>query len=115
MNRMRTFAAGLLWLLPTCIANAQPGPPSDQMKRHLSGMKVERAFIDGGVLYGSHVFQEVHLCESGQYYFHEHRRRQTILDNEQVSDSRDHGLWDVITVQGHTGIHYRSYSGDEGP
>lgn len=83
----------------------------EQIKRYLSGRKLQISYRNGGPLYGTTYVKEVHLCPSGQYFESGFSERQTVLDNFQRGNWQDHGTWDVVMISGQVCLSSRSLAG----
>jgi len=81
------------------------------IKGYLDGREVQVTYREGGPLYGTFFFLDVHFCASGRYLLFGQSRKQTVLGNEQVNNWKDSGIWDVVTFQGHTALRYVATSG----
>jgi len=90
---------------------AQTQKEMQYVKGYLSGNAFQVTYREGGPLYGTYFFLNVHFCSSGQYMLHGQSRKQTILGNEQVDNWNDHGMWDVVPGQGHPSLRYVAASG----
>jgi len=98
-------------LLPALMAPALGQNETQAVKGYLSGQHVMVTYRQGGPVYGTYFFLQVHLCPSGRYMTFGQSRKQTVLGNEQVSNWRDQGQWDVGIYAGQLGIQYVSASG----
>jgi hypothetical protein len=81
------------------------------VKQYLSGYEFQITYREGGSLYGTYFFLDVHFCSSGKYVSASQSRKQTVLGNEQVNNWNDAGSWDVILVQGYPALQYIAASG----
>lgn len=97
--------------LPVCTVYAQTDPQAQDIKRYLNGQKILVSYREGGPIYGTYFFLEVHYCRTGQYALFGRNRRQTVLDNWQVNNWEEYGRWDVIRFQGQVGVQSISTSG----
>ena len=102
----------LILVLATGVAFAQTDGNVQEVRRFFSGQRMLVSYRNGGAVYGTYVFLDVHLCESGRYMLFGQSRKQTVLDNEQVNNWRDNGVWDVTTFQGEAVLQYVSASGE---
>ena len=87
-TRVRRVLAGLpvvLMALPFVTLFAQSDAQVSAIDRYLSGRRFLVSYREGGPVYGSHIFLDVHYCSSGQYLLAGESRRQTVLDNWQVN------------------------------
>ena len=84
---------------------------SGQYQTSLTGKKVLVTYRNGGPIYGTYYFLEVHFCTTTYYQLFGQSRKQTIMDNEQVYNWQEGGRWKVIRNQGVTSIHFQSTSG----
>ena len=90
---------------------AQSHPQVNAIDRYLSGRRFLVSYRDGGPVYGSHIFLDVHYCPNGQYLLAGESRRQTVLDNWQVNRWEDSGRWAVLRIAGRLGVRASSISG----
>ena len=105
------IASFLLALFITTPAHAQAGSNERTVRDLLAGQKMLVTWRDGGSLYGTFFTLQVHFCNSGRYMTFGESRRQTVLDNQQVSNLDDRGSWDVATLQGQLVLRYLSDTG----
>ena len=91
----------------------QAEPQVERIKGNLSGQKILITYREGGAVYGTYFFEEVHLCQSGNYMSFGQSRKRTILDNEQVNNWQNNGTWDVVPSQGQVLLRTRSASGKQ--
>ena len=110
----RVLGRGLpvvLLVLPLVTLFAQSDPQVSAIDRYLSGRRFLVSYREGGPVYGSHIFLDVHYCSNGQYLLTGESRRQTVLDNWQVNRWEDSGRWAVLRVEGRVGVRAVSSSG----
>ena len=110
----RVLGSGLqsvLLLLPLATLLAQSDAQVNAIDRYLSGRRFLVSYREGGPVYGSHIFLDVHYCANGQYLLAGESRRQTVLDNWQVNRWEDAGQWAVMRVEGRVGVRAVSRSG----
>jgi hypothetical protein len=114
-GRMRSRSAVITpLLLALCLATparAQTEPNERNVRDLFAGQKMLVTWRDGGPLYGTFFTLQVHFCNSGRYMTFGESRRQTVLDNQQVSNLDDRGSWNVTTFQGQLVLRYLSDSG----
>jgi len=114
-GRMRSPSAVITSLLLavflTTPAHAQTEPNERNVRDLFAGQKMLVTWRDGGPLYGTFFTLQVHFCSSGRYMTFGESRRQTVLDNQQVSNLDDRGSWDVATLQGQLVLRYLSDTG----
>lgn len=114
-KRLRSvFGCGLAALaiaFPFVTLPAQSDPQVNAIARYLSGRRFLVSYRDGGPVYGSHIFLDVHYCSNGEYRLAGESRRQTVLDNWQVNRWEDAGRWVVMRVGGRVGVRASSNSG----
>ena len=114
-GRMRSRSAVITLLLlavfPATPARAQTEPNERNVRGIFAGQKMLVTWRDGGPLYGTFFTLQVHFCSSGRYMTFGESRRQTVLDNQQVSNLDDRGSWNVATFQGQLVLRYLSDSG----
>jgi hypothetical protein len=101
----------LISFLPVSVLYAQADQQVQHVKRYISGQKTLVTYREGGPIYGTYFFLEVHFCASGRYVSFGQSRKQTVLGNEQVNNWRDNGRWDVLPFRGQVGLVYFSTSG----
>jgi hypothetical protein len=111
----RCMGNGLLVLLTSCLplgtVQAQTDQQAQHVARYLSGQRTLVTYREGGSVYGTYVFLEIHFCASGEYLLSGQSRKQTVLGNEQVNNWSDSGRWDVMSSQGQVRLAYFSTSG----
>ena len=110
----RVFGGGMpvvLLALPFVTLLAQTDAQVSAIDRYLSGRRFLVSYRDGGPVYGSHIFLDVHYCSNGQYLLAGESRRQTVLDNWQVNRWEDSGRWAVLRIGGRVGVRASSNSG----
>jgi hypothetical protein len=90
---------------------AQTDKDLQYVKRYLGGYEFQVTYREGGTLYGTYFFVDVHFCSSGQYLSAVQTRKQTVMGNEQVNNWNDSGNWDVVPYQGYATLRYLSASG----
>ena len=114
-GRMRSASAVitsfLLALFLTTPAHTQAGSNERTVHDLLAGQKMLVTWRDGGSLDGTFFTLQVHFCSSGRYMTFGESRRQTVLDNQQVSNLDDRGSWNVATLQGQLVLRYLSDTG----
>ena len=101
----------LVAFFPIYSVHAQTRKDVQYIKGYLSGHEFQVTYREGGSLYGTYYFLDVHFCSSERYMLHGQSRKQTVLGNEQVNNWNDSGRWDVILFQGHASLQYVSASG----
>src|ERR1700739_3844837 len=113
---MQDFLSGVALLL--LFSFSAPGPAFSQpessalaTKAFFAGRHLLVTYREGGALYGTFFFLNVHFCRSGHYMTFGQSRRHTILDNEQINNFSDQGLWDIATFNGQLVLKYSSVSG----
>ena len=97
--------------LPLVTLLAQSDAQVSAIDRYLSGRRFLVSYREGGAVYGSHIFLDVHYCSNGQYLLAGESRRQTVLDNWQVNRWEDSGRWAVLRVAGRVGVRASSNAG----
>ena len=105
------FLTLFIAFFPLCPLHAQTRKEVQYIKGYLGGHEVRVTYREGGPLYGTLFFLDVHFCASGRYLLYGQSRKQTVLGNEQVNNWKDNGIWDVVTFQGHTALQYVATSG----
>ena len=105
-----TVMLSLGFLLPVTVLSQQS---PEALKQYLAGQKLLVTYRQGGPVYGTYFFLQVHLCRSGNYVTYGQSRKQSVLDShgEQVHSWRDEGHWDVGVYAGQVGVQYVSTSG----
>jgi hypothetical protein len=101
----------LLLLLAAPPAVSQTDLNEQAARGFFRGQKLLVTYRDGGPLYGTFFFLNVHFCPSGRYMTTGQSRRHTVLDNEQISNFSDRGSWDITTFEGQLVLRYVSDSG----
>jgi hypothetical protein len=76
-----------------------------------TGQKVLITYREGGSVYGTYFFLQIHYCRSGAYKLIGQSRKRTALENEQMNNWRDQGKWTVEVLGGQVGIRYMSVTG----
>lgn len=109
--RCMVFLTLFIAFFPLCPLHAQTRKEVQYIKGYLGGHEVRVTYREGGPLYGTLFFLDVHFCASGRYLLYGQSRKQTVLGNEQVNNWKDNGIWDVVTFQGHTALQYVATSG----
>ena len=114
-GRMRSALAVttslLLAVFLTTPARAQTESNERNVRDIFAGQKMLVTWRDGGPLYGTFFTLQVHFCSSGRYMTFGESRRQTVMDNQQVSNLDDRGSWNVATFQGQLVLRYLSDTG----
>jgi hypothetical protein len=85
-----------------------------RIKQYFNGQKIFMSYREGGALYGTYFFQEIHFCPSGQYKLFGQSRKQTVLDNEQINNWEEYGAWDVVSFQGQIVLRFHTTSDEQG-
>ena len=112
MKTLSLVASSLLIVLMLAPPGlAQTPSNEDAVKGFFSGQRLLVTYREGGAQYGTVYFLQVHFCRSGRYLTSGQSRRHTVLDNEQISNFSDEGIWDVATFQGRLLLRYLSDSG----
>jgi hypothetical protein len=93
-------------------AFAQTETQVESIRRFFSGQRILVTFRSGAAIYGTYVFLDVHFCPSGKYMSFGQSRKQTVLNNEQVNNWRDSGVWNVDSFHGEVLLRYVSVSGE---
>jgi hypothetical protein len=81
------------------------------VKQALAGQRLLVTYREGGALYGTYYFLDVHFCASGSYMTFGQSRKTTVLDNTQVGNFSERGRWDVASLNGRTLLRSQSASG----
>jgi hypothetical protein len=102
--------AVLVSFVSPCPLFAQ-SPNVKYIKGYLSGHEFQVTYREGGPVYGTFFFLDIHFCASGRYLLAGQSRKQTVLGNEQVNNWNDGGNWDVVIVQGYPALRYAAMSG----
>jgi hypothetical protein len=107
--------SALLTVIFFVLILSKPMLPQDQQtqaaRAYLGGQRLLVTYRQGGAVYGTFFFLQVHLCRSGSYMTFGQSRKRTVMDNEQVNNWRDQGRWNVAAFGGQLGIQYVSVSG----
>ena len=109
--RARRWAAGCHAGAPFCHPARAIGSSGQRYRSISKWPPISRVVREGGAVYGSHIFVDVHYCSNGQYILSGESRRQTVLDNWQVNRWEDSGRWAVLRVEGRVGVRATSRSG----
>jgi hypothetical protein len=96
---------------PLVRAQAQTDPQLIAINKYLSGRRLLVTYREGGAVYGTHNFLDVHYCANGEFILFGRSERQTVLDNFQRSSWEDTGRWEVVRLQGRAGVRWVSRSG----
>jgi len=91
---------------------AQTDERVQDVKRFFSGQRMLVTFRNGGPVYGTYFFLDVHFCPSGRYMTFGQSRKQTVLNNEQVNSWREDGVWDIVGSEEGMVLRYLSSSGE---
>ena len=111
--RSALFTAAIVLLLPfgASTQGVSSGAPGAAVRDFFNGQQMLITYREGGALYGTFFTLEVHFCRSGRYVTYGESRRQTVLDNQQVSRFTDEGTWEITTFRGQLVLQYVSVSG----
>ena len=82
------------------------------VKRFFNGQRMLITYRNGGPVYSTYFFLDVHFCPSGRYTTFAQSRKQTVLNNEQLNNWRDDGMWDVVGSEEGIVLRYLSSSGE---
>jgi len=112
---MRTIlgiaVAALLLPVFATVPVAAQGNSEAFVREFFNGQQMLVTYREGGALYGTFYTLQVRFCRSGRYLTIGESRRQTVLDNEQVSRIADAGTWEITTIRGQMVLRYVSVSG----
>ena len=111
MNRKNVGYLGLLLLCTAATSLLQAASEEDAARDFFAGQRMLVTYHEGGSLYGTRFFLQVHFCRSGNYMTMGRSIRHTVLDNEQVNNFNDQGRWVVTTISGQLVLGYMSVSG----
>lgn len=110
----------ILSMLALATSLASPAPAQNDsaqaLKTYLDGQKFLVTYRQGGPVYGTYFFLEVHLCRSGNYITYGQSRKQNVVFDrtEQVHRWTDRGRWETGFYGGQLGVQYISMSGQVG-
>jgi hypothetical protein len=106
-------AAAIVLLLPLTASTQKPssGALEASVKEFFNGQQMLVTYREGGPLYGTFFFLQVHFCRSGRYVTFGESRRRTILENEQVNRFTEVGTWEIGTFRGQLMLQYTPVSG----
>jgi hypothetical protein len=110
-NSSAAIAAALVLSFIAAPAMAQSQLQEEAVKQALIGQHMLVTYREGGTVYGTYYFRDVHFCSSGNYIVRGQSQKDTVLGNTQVNRLDDAGTWDVTTINGHVVLRSLSYSG----
>ncbi len=91
--------------------NAQNVPTVNELNSYLKNQKFLVSYREGGVVYGTYYFLEIHYCPNGTYGLYGRSIKKTVLDNEQRNNWKEFGAWKVVSNRNLTGIQYVTNKG----
>ena len=91
---------------------AQSVPTVEEVRSFFSGNKILVSYRDGGPIYGTFYFLEIHFCPNG-YGLYGRSSKQTVMGNYQNNNWQEFGLWEVREQGGMVGMFYAPQSGNQ--
>jgi hypothetical protein len=83
------------------------------IRNAVAGQRFLVTWRDGGPVYGTYFFVDLHIGQSGRYSLSGQSRKQTVLGNEQVSNWEGSGTWRVGRQGGQAGLVYVDEEGQK--
>jgi len=93
--------------------NAQVNPSIEELHKFYNNQKLEVTWRQGGAVYGTYNFLEVHYCPNGYYGLYGNSVKKTVLGNEQRSNWKEFGTWKITSQNNVNGILYISTVGNQ--
>ena len=90
---------------------SQTNPSVEELHRFYNNQQLEVTWRDGEVIYGTYYFLEIHYCNNGFYGLYGNSVKKTVLGNEQRSNWKEFGTWEITTQNGINGILYKATTG----
>jgi hypothetical protein len=103
----------IISLLASLNSNAQSIPTVKEVNDFINDSHLLITYREGEVIYGTYYFIEIHYCPSGKYGLYVKTVKQTVLGNEQQSNSQEFGNWKVIEYNGSVGVYYQPFNSQE--
>ena len=76
------------------------------LQQHVSGKHILISYREGGVLYGTYRYYDIHHCRSGQYVEYGYSSKNSVTGSTLTSNWESRGQWRVTTQQGRAGVYY---------
>jgi hypothetical protein len=92
---------------------AQTIPTIAEVKQFLTSKNLLISYREGGAVYGTYYFMDIHYCPSGKYWLNGKSVKQTVMGNEQHNNWQEAGTWKVVDYQGKIGVHYINVNGQQ--
>ncbi|MFD0862092.1 hypothetical protein ACFQ1M_07720 [Sungkyunkwania multivorans] len=90
---------------------AQVNPSIKKLEQYFNNQQLLITYRQGEVVYGTYYFLEVHYCPNGYYGLYGRSVKETVLGNEQRSNWREYGTWQITSQGGVNGISYKPMNG----
>ncbi|NJO90959.1 MAG: hypothetical protein HC831_19850 [Chloroflexia bacterium] len=94
-------------------AKAQTLPTVAEVKQFLNSKNLLISYREGGAVYGTYYFMDIHYCPSGNYWLKGKSVKQTVMGNEQHNNWQEYGTLKVVEYQGKVGVHYLNANGQQ--
>ena len=78
-----------------------------QLQQFVSGRHILIAYRDGGALYGTYRYFDIHHCRSGQYVEYGYTSKNSVTGSALTTNWESYGRWQITTQQGRTGVYYQ--------
>jgi hypothetical protein len=78
-----------------------------QLQQFVSGRHILIAYRDGGALYGTYRYFDIHHCRSGQYVEYGYTSKNSVTGSALTTNWESYGRWQIATQQGRTGVYYQ--------
>jgi hypothetical protein len=82
-----------------------------RLDQFFNGKQYHVSWREGGPIYGTYFFLRIHYCPNGQYMLVGRSVKQTVMDNEQISNWEESGRWQATRLQGQLGVRYQPLGG----
>ena len=93
--------------------NAQDNPSLEELHNFYNNQQLEVTWREGEVIYGTYYFLEIHYCPDGYYGLYGNSVKKTVLGNEQRSNWKEFGTWEITSQNNINGILYSSTTGNQ--
>lgn len=78
-----------------------------QLQQFVSGRHILIAYRDGGALYGTYRYFDIHHCRSGQYVEYGYTSKNSVTGSALTTNWESYGRWQITTQQGRSGVYYQ--------
>ena len=107
MKKINLLIVIVTFSLFTQNINAQTIPTIAEVKNFLSNNHFLVTYKEGGAVYGTYYFVDIHYCASGMYALTGKSIKQTVMGNEQRNTWQEYGSWKVLEHNRQVGIYYQ--------